>query len=163
MHTRFTFELAGVGSLLCLGACLLTGVDDDDGASSEPGTQSATDGDEGTGTSPGTTDADASGSESASTDDTAEESGSADSTDGGTDPTGNEPGEPIVLVDCGADENDDAPQCDNYPEPGTIGAGPLIYGDSQIYAGFLDGSMLYVAVDLGANSDDIGGVMRIDL
>jgi hypothetical protein len=142
---------------------LLSGADDDDAESSDGATESATAADGSTGTSPTSSSAtDASGSESATTGDTADTSSSADSGDDGSDPTGNDPGEPIVLVDCAADEND-APQCDNYPDVGTIGSGLPIYGDSQIYAGFLDGSSLYVAVDLGDEPDDIGGVMRIDL
>jgi hypothetical protein len=162
MYTRFTFELAGVGSLLCLGACFLSG-EADDAESSDATTASATEGDAGTDTSPGSTAADASGSESATTDDTVDGTSGDDSDDDGSDTTGNDPGEPIVLVDCGANENGDMPQCDNYPDVGTIGMGPPMYGDSQIYAGFLDGSSLYVAVDLGDEPDDIGGVMRIDL
>lgn len=162
MNTRFTFELAGLGSLLCPVACILPD-GADDAESSGAATASATDGDTGTDTSPGSSDADAGGSESATTGDTADGSGSDDSGDDGTDTTGNEPGEPIVLIDCGADENQDMPQCDNYPDVGTIGTGLPIYGDSQIYAGFLDGSSLYVAVDLGDEPDELGGVMRVDL
>jgi hypothetical protein len=160
MHTRFT---NGLASLLCLVACLPSGVDDDDAESSGAATDSATAAETGTATLPGSTDTDESGSESATTGETADGSSSGDSGDDSSDTTGNQPGEPIVLIDCGADENEDMPQCDNYPDVGTIGSGPAMYGDSQIYAAFLDGSTLYTAVDLGDDTDDIGGVMRVDL
>jgi hypothetical protein len=52
--------------------------------------------------------------------------------------------------DCTNFDNDD-PAC-GYPEPGQLGAGPSILGDSpEVLSGFLEGTQLFFIADAGAN------------